>query len=464
MTDILIAGAGPTGLTLAIDLLRRGVSVRIIDRATRPDRGVRGKGLQPRTLEVFDDLGVLPRLLEAGSPYPAIHVHAGGIVVQQTRIDEVHQPSPDIPYPNLWMVPQYRTEEVLRDRLAALGGAVEWGVELTAFESGPDAVTAILDGTEQLTVAYLVGADGGRSTVRKALAIPFAGETHEQERLLLADVTAGGIDRDVWHVWATGPDDMVGLCPMPHSDAFQLVAAADGEPTSENLQRILDERKTGVWIQEVLWSSTYRPNIRMVDRFRVGRVFLAGDAAHVHSPAGGQGLNTGVQDAYNLGWKLGAVLRGAPDELLDSYEAERLPVAAWVLGLTSRYHRSAELKTRGTEARQLQLSYREGPLAGTGGVGRLQPGDRAPDAPCATRDGTTTTLFDLFRGPQFTVLALGEDAVPASHSVRVLRLGADLLDPDGHVRATYGEGTVLIRPDGYVATFDDVAGYLERVS
>ena len=189
------------------------------------------------------------------------------------------------------------------------------------------------------------------------------------------------------------------------------------------------------------WSSDFRPRAALADRFREGRVFLAGDAAHVHSPAGGQGLNTSVQDAYNLGWKLGQVLRhGAPVALLDSYEAERRPVAADMLGLSTRIHRGEQ--ERGTAAQQLGLGYREGPLS-AGRAGALEAGDRAPDGPA----GDGRRLFDVFRGPHFTLLVVGTDAEPptfdgsSSAAVRVHRTDA---------YEAYGKGLFLIRPDGYI--------------
>ncbi|GIG60018.1 hypothetical protein Lfu02_43900 [Longispora fulva] len=208
----------------------------------------------------------------------------------------------------------------------------------------------------------------------------------------------------------------------------------------------------------------------MVERYRVGRVFLAGDAAHVHSPAGGQGLNTGVQDAYNLGWKLARVLAGAPTALLDTYEQERRPIAESMLGLSTRLHDMAskggrKAYKRDEETSQLLLGYAGGPLA-RGDRG----GERAPDAPCRAADGSATRLFDVYRGPHPTLLSLdgAPDVGPLDPTVRRYRVGADLVDDAGHIRAAYGTGAhVLVRPDGYIgvvtASENALADYLAEV-
>jgi hypothetical protein len=216
----------------------------------------------------------------------------------------------------------------------------------------------------------------------------------------------------------------------------------------------------------------------MVDRYRVGRVFLAGDAAHVHPPTGGQGLNTSIQDAYNLGWKLAAVLAGAPEPLLDTYQAERLPIAADVLGLSKRLLLKSSVR-RGPETQQLGLSYRGGPLAEDkrDSSRNMRAGDRAPDAPCIDRNGRPRRLFDAFRGTHFTLLAFGRNAVrePVNPAVRLVRVSSaderagagpdDLADAGGHARAAYdvqGNEAVLVRPDGYVGWIGDSPDELEH--
>ncbi|URM98986.1 FAD-dependent monooxygenase [Actinomadura madurae] len=475
MDDVLIIGAGPTGLTLAVDLARRGVRHRIIDPGTRA--GSRGKGLQPRTMEVFDDLGVIGAVLGAGGAYPPIRAYAGTEVVWEGEMGERKEPSDAVPYPNGLMVPQWRTEEILRDRLEELGGRVERG-ELAGFTQDAEGVTAVLADDTTLRAAHLVGADGGRSAVRKTLGIAFAGETREEERMLIGDVRTADLDRDHWHTWA----DMrtrtlrVGLCPLAGTDHFQFTAPLrpdeDPELTLATYQKMLEEGsgRTDVRLTDLTWSSIYRVNIRMAERFRAGRVFLAGDAAHVHSPAGGQGLNTGVQDAYNLGWKLATVIKGGPSALLDTYEEERLPVAAGVLGLSTKlYQKAAEGQAdalkRGEETQQLLLAYPDSSLS-EGSLG----GTRAADAVLHDGSGARVRLHDLLRGPHATILAFGAQ-VPIEHpDVRVATVGGPdgHTDPGGRLRAAYeGAEAVLIRPDGYIACTGDataVQAHLARLT
>ncbi|MGW1676661.1 FAD-dependent monooxygenase [Saccharopolyspora sp. NPDC002376] len=468
-TRVLIAGAGPTGLTLGIELARRGVDFRIIDAATSPFAGSRGDSLQPRTLEVFDDLGVLDEVLSSGAPPAPIRAHVGGQYVGERRIVDPVDPTPDVPHPNPWVLPQWRTEEILRDRLAELGVRVEMGVELLDFQQDSDGVTATLS-TGTVRTAFLVGADGGRSRVRKTLGVEFAGETYESIRMLLADVRATGLDhsRGHWFGAADDPTRSIALTPLPGTDAFQCGAPlpADLEPsaTLATLQALLDEHAGhfGLQLHGLTWSTVWRPNIRMARRFHQGRVFLAGDAAHVHPPTGGQGLNTGVQDAYNLGWKL------AEDsaDVLDSYELERLPVAASTLGLSTELLQRhveghADAHRRGTETHQLDIAYRNSPLSQDErpNPGRVRAGDRAPDSPLQDENGKEIRLFDLFRGPHWTLLAFATELPATAPDVQAHRIAptptsSSLVDTDGTARAIYDvtAGThVLIRPDGYIA-------------
>lgn len=478
-TEVLIAGAGPTGLTLACELARRAVSFRLVEAASHPSDGSRGKGLQPRTLEVFDDLGIVHDVLASGAPYPRAKVHFGPLAVRLWRLARPRAATSDTPYPNLWMVPQGRTEEILRARLEALGGEAEFGVALSAFEQDADAVRVTLartDGqTEHVNARFLVGCDGGHSAVRKSLGLPFVGEALPGQPMVIADVELEGLDRDDWHVWPLGKGHALALCPLPGTTRHQLagplsMAASVTEVDQDTVRRMVAEGTGGrVHVTRAAWMSVYRPHVRMVDRYRVGRVFLAGDAAHVHPPAGGQGLNTGVQDAYNLGWKVARVLAGAPDRLLDTYEAERLPVAAGVLGLSKRLQLSPAAR-RGKQVQQLSLHYRESALArDTRGVpGRLRAGDRAPDARCLDERGAPTTLFAKFRGTHFTLLAFGDATVARHQGVRAVRVVGDraagtddVVDVQGKVRKSYGmrsDGIVLVRPDGYVGFTGDARG------
>ncbi|MGV9362161.1 FAD-dependent oxidoreductase [Amycolatopsis sp. NPDC003731] len=474
--DVLIAGAGPAGTTLAIDLARRGLGVRIIDKAPHSFDGSRAKGLQPRTLEVFDDLGVLDDVLAGSSDYPRLGLHLGPVTVPW-RMFRNRGRTADVPYPNTRLMPQYRTDAALHDRLEQLGGKVEYGRELTGFEQDGTSVTATVlgdAGPERITARYLVGADGGSSAVRKHLGLGFLGETREADRMLIVDAVTTGLSRDRWHVWPGVKGRFAGACPLPHSDLFQWMfrLAPDEEPPDGEdaiTRRIrAHTRNRAIAVHDIRWRSVFRPNIRLAEAYRRGRVFLAGDAAHVHTPAGAQGLNTGIQDAYNLGWKLGQVLAGADPELLDSYEAERLPIAAGVLGLsTKKYEGLAKLDPsslrRGKDEQQLSLTYRGGPLAPAGRdrTRTLQAGDRAPDA-----DLPGARLFDTYRGPHFTLVAFGPEAAAASGElgwpaagVPVRRITVD--EPD--VRRSHGiegDALLLVRPDGYlghIATRDFLA-------
>src|SRR3954469_12529928 len=345
-TDVLICGAGAAGLTLAIELSRRGVAFALIDGAAEPFHGSRGKGIQPRSLEIGE-------------------------------------PTPREPYRIPLMLPQFMTEAVLRERLAELGHQPHYGQALEGFTQDADGVTAQVNGAP-LRVRYLVGADGGRSTVRQALGIGFPGETLGV-RALVADLLLEGLSRDAWHRWNDGTPQSMSLCPLMGTDQFQLQARIPGhgevDLSAAGLAAMIATRtrRNDLAVRAVSWASAYSMNARLADRFQVGRVFLAGDAAHTHPPTGGQGLNTSVQDSYNLGWKLAAVLGGAPAELLATYEEERRPIPAGMLALSTKLLQAARAEggmKRGRDTQQLDIGYPESRLA----LGRTA-GNRAPDAP-----------------------------------------------------------------------------------
>ncbi|WP_404711918.1 FAD-dependent oxidoreductase [Sphingomonas sp. MMS24-J13] len=482
-TDVLICGAGAAGLTLAIDLARRGVRYRLIDRIAQPFGGSRGKGIQPRTLEVFEDLGFVDALAAIGGPYPPQREYKAGGIVGETPMMVFDAATPDVPYPAPIMIPQFLTEGVMRARLAELGGAPDFGVTLLGFDQDDDGVSVRVDtgtGEQALRVRYLIGTDGGRSTVRHELGIDFPGETLGV-RALVADAVLDGLDRTAWHRFQLGgPETQVWICPLAGTDLFQIQAPVpmegDADLSAEGLTALTRARtgRSDILIRSVSWASAYMMNARLANRYRVGRVFLAGDAAHIHPPTGGQGLNTSVQDSYNLGWKLAAVLAGAPDTLLDSYESERRTIAAGMLGLATRLLDQARqgTMTRGRETQQLDLAYPDSPLSRGEESERIRAGDRAPDAPCRGAAGQATRLFALFRGPHWTLLGYEVDGTVAPRSgLHVHRIGADgdIIDDGGHIARIYGLSAgqwVLVRPDGYVAgsvTGDPaafVAGYL----
>jgi 2-polyprenyl-6-methoxyphenol hydroxylase-like FAD-dependent oxidoreductase len=484
LLDVLIAGAGPTGTALAIDLVRRGLSVRILDKAPHGFEGSRAKGIQPRTLEVLRDLDALDDLIQGGSRYPLLGVHLGPLTLPWPMYRQ-RQPSPSVPYPNTWLIPQYVTDGALRARLSRLGKEVEYSTELVAFSQDDEKVTAKVSGPqgpEAIQARFLVGAEGGSSPVRTQLGIGFPGNTDEQDRILIVDAITSGLSRNRWHVWPGSGGRFVGACPLPNTPLFQwMIRLKAGEAPPVELadinKRVQSHIRTpAIQLQKVQWRSVFRPNIRLAERYRQGRIFLAGDAAHVHTPAGAQGLNTGIQDAYNLGWKLAQVLAGAPDALLESYEAERRPIAAAVLGLsTKKYEGIAKLSpssiSRGKDESQLTLTYRDGPLAGPAHerTETLRVGDRAPDAVLSRRSGEAVRLFDLLAGPHFTAIAYGPDAERElaklewpSRGAALRRLAVSDTPREGDVladstrtfRRAYGVRSstlFLIRPDGYLA-------------
>jgi 2-polyprenyl-6-methoxyphenol hydroxylase-like FAD-dependent oxidoreductase len=361
----------------------------------------------------------------------------------------------------------------MRERLAEFGHKVEFGTELIGFEQDSRGVTLNLrfaGGERTVRTRYLVAADGGRSDIRHALAVEFPGKTLGQ-RAVVADLHIDGLSRDFWHRWNDKTAATTSLCPLQGTDMFQLQAAIPAEGSDDlslaGLAAFIADRTrlSNLKVNEVIWASAYSMNARLAEHYRVGRVFLAGDAAHIHPPTGGQGLNTSIQDAYNLGWKIAAVLRGASDELLDSYQAERRPIAEGMLGLATNLLAAAkegDLR-RGRDVQQLDLGYGpssiaiEKPIRTTG----LRAGDRAPDAPCRIAGGPSTRLFDLFKGPHWTLLGYGIESATSPSArlgLRIHRIGGhgDILDDGGHIRSGYGIRPgewILIRPDNYIGAW-----------
>ncbi|MET7679236.1 FAD-dependent monooxygenase [Streptomyces sp. NPDC005423] len=501
--DVLIVGAGPTGLTLACELARRDVSVRIVDALPAPHRHSRGKGLQPRTLEVLEDVGVTERVLAVGTTHLPFRKYFDGAYVNETEPFAGDGPAPDAPYESGVFIGQWQLEEILRERLAGLGVEVQRGCEAAELEQDPDGVTVTLTDGRRRRAGRLVGCDGGRSRIREAAGVRFDGTSEPAQTMVCGDVEAAGLSRDAWHQWFTSEGGAVMLCPLPGTGSFQfqaspeLDAAGDPLPPSlESFQRLFDRhaRLPGIRLSAPTWLSAWRVSVRMVDRMRAGRVFLAGDAAHVHPIAGGLGMNTGIQDAYNLGWKLALATAGrAGPGLLDTYEEERLPVAAWTLDVsseaTARVLDAAKRPGTGTEAAAVPpmgTGYRWSSLAGTpadagdpGDPDGLRAGDRAPDAPCLDGAGRPVRLFQTYAHPGFTLLGFDSELARATKELgkrygddRGLRAFAvhdsgELRDHAGHARRAYGidgPALVLIRPDNHVGLLTrnpaDIDAYL----
>lgn len=475
--EVLICGAGAAGLTLAIELARRGISFRLVEKNLAPFEGSRGKGIQPRTLEIFEDLGVVERMLAAGGPYPVRRHYKDDGGYTESAVVEGNDPTPGEPYGRPLMLPQFLTETVMRERLLEWGQSPEFGCELVGFEQDEQGVTARLlgrAGERTLRARWLVGADGGRSFVRGTLGIDFPGKTLGV-RAMVADVRLTGLGREAWHSFNDGDmQRMLAICPLAGTDLFQLQGpiAPDGDIDLgvDGLTALVAQRtgRDDIAIQSVSWASAYAMNARLAARYRVGRVFLVGDAAHIHPPTGGQGLNTSVQDAYNLGWKLAAVVQGASDTLLDTYEQERRPVAASMLGLSTQLleaQRRGEMR-RGREVQQLDIGYPDSSLTLPDRLGQreLAAGSRAPDAPVRDASGQSGRLFELLRGTHWTLLGqeVEPGRVPSHPGLHVHTFGprGDLRDDDGHFADAYALATgewVLIRPDGYIAAIVDSA-------
>lgn len=339
-TDVLIVGAGPSGLTLAASLLRRGVRTTIVDRQAAGANTSRAAAVNARTLEVLEDLDVSRRLVKQGVHAPRFSIRDRARTL--IPIDFSVLPSA---YPYTLLVPQSTTEQVLLDRLVELGGTVIRPKTLTSVTQDADGVTTVFDDGDVLRARYVVGADGIHSTVREHAGIGFAGGAYD-ESFVLADVRLTG-DVPVEEVvlfWATA--GLTVVAPLPDG-TFRIVAPvpdAPAEPSIGFVQQLLDERSAGnVRVTEVVWGSRFRIQHRVADTYRAGRLLLVGDAAHVHSPAGGQGMNLGIQDAVALAGALAAVQAGGSPALLDDYSDTRQPIARDVVTLTDRLTRLATL-------------------------------------------------------------------------------------------------------------------------
>jgi 2-polyprenyl-6-methoxyphenol hydroxylase-like FAD-dependent oxidoreductase len=352
-TDVVIVGAGPTGLAVACVLAAEGLSFVLVDRLGEGANTSRAAVVHARTLEVLEELEVTDRLRAQGHVVPRFTLRDRDHVLVTLRFDGL-----PTRYPYTLMIPQNITEAILLSRLRELGSDVHRPYEVNDLQQDADgvSVTAAADDQQPQTVRarYVVGADGMHSTVGKRAGIGFTGDTYEQS-FVLADV------RMSWPIGADevmlflSPEGLVVVAPLP-GGRHRVVATMDDAPEHPGIadvQRLLDARgpMTGTArVDEIAWSSRFRVHHRVADRYRAGRILLAGDAAHVHSPAGGQGMNTGIQDAVALGHALAAVLGGADESRLDQYERTRRPVAERVVAFTDRLTRMATLRTRRARA------------------------------------------------------------------------------------------------------------------
>jgi 2-polyprenyl-6-methoxyphenol hydroxylase-like FAD-dependent oxidoreductase len=507
--SVLIVGAGPTGLTLALTLRRHGIAARVIDKLDKPANLSKALAVWPASLEVLSGLGIGAEFMQASVPLRAVVFGDGTERLARISMEN----GIDSAYPQPILLPQSQTEAILAARYTQMGGVIERGVELTGLIEQKDAVDVTLrhaDGRiESARASWVVGADGAKSAVRHALGIEFEGDT-EHDAYWLGDVRIDGteLDRHSIHIW-WHDGGTVALFPFEHgvwrviSRRTDVQDDSDDPPSLEALQQKMTRHgPPGARLSEPGWLSTFRINERLATRYRGTRTFLAGDAAHIHSPAGGQGMNTGIQDAANLGWKLAYVLqgRGHQPTLLDSYEAERRPVAREVIDNAARLlhvgmapHPFARIARDAavrlidhmpmlqarlrTEMSETDITYREGPLVALGEVVHRAPrghtGTRALDLRWDDRSGEEHTLWPLL-SERHTLLAFGDGVMSKAidtvalyeDAVATVALEASL-DADGSLRRRYGfddAGWVLIRPDQVVAlrgTEHDLAA-LER--
>jgi 2-polyprenyl-6-methoxyphenol hydroxylase-like FAD-dependent oxidoreductase len=499
VTDVLVVGAGPVGLVAACELARRGVRVRIVDKLSAPTTESRAILVHARSLEMLDQLGIAGTLLDTGVLTYAMRMHAGGREIARVGLDTV-----DSAFPYSLTTAQTETERVLTERLAELGVTVDRGVELTELEQDTDGVGATLarasGTTETSEVRWVVGADGGHSSVRRLVGTRLAG-SFKGEWFILGDVE-GRHELDGSSMYSYfGPTGPLLVFPMRGNRA-RLIAQIDGptaEPTLDALQRIVDQRAGGgIRITESHWLTDFEIHHAQVPAYRHGRVFLAGDAAHVHSPAGGQGMNTGIQDAANLAWKLASTVDGrGGDRLLDSYQAERHPVAAAVIksttlmttvgtldhGLAIRLRNevihaaTALAPIQHVLADQLEettLRYRHSPIVVDHHPRhvRVRAGDHAPHVEdTAVQTALRAAVGQTSGHVVLTVAGAGAGqpaggAVPGAAAVLVADrpdavpgYDAVVADPGCAVAARYGferGGRAVIRPDGYLGLVGDL--------
>ena len=510
MAEVLVVGAGPVGLTLAAELARHGTRCRIIDKLPQPSPYCRAIGVTPRTLEVWDDMGIARTMIDAGiwirGLRSIIHPHAPK--------DELLQ-FDDLPYAELGL-PQYETERLLTRHLNQYGLEVERGVTLTSLAQNANQVEVQLEHengkTEKAVFQYVVGCDGAHSAVRHEVKIPFEGEAFPMLFMLgdvhiAWDLPRGLALRALRLVEDNAPDMFIAV-PLPEPGRYRVSMLAAPElaesggtshglqselpgPDLTHLQAIADDLiPQQPHLSDLRWSSIFRISMRLAKAYRAGRVFIAGDAAHIHPPTGGQGMNTGIQDAYNLAWKLALVIQSeASDRLLDSYDAERRPVGADVVARTRAasegYGREKGAKPDRLADTQLLISYRATDWV-TDDAPDLDPavpvaGDRAPDVTGLRRQGVgfPVRLFDVLRGTEHVLIvhslqvpaaAIMADVVKLAQDLRarfgpVLRIVAiantelaDLFglacyrDADGAFAKAYGRHNTmfLVRPDGYI--------------
>ncbi|MBW6424922.1 FAD-dependent monooxygenase [Rhizobium sp. XQZ8] len=483
--EVLIVGAGPTGLALALWLTKQGIKIRIIDKSSGPGETSRAMAVQARTLEFYRQLDLADAVVNAGYKTPAMNMWARG--KRQVQIELADAGEKISPYPFVLVFPQDRHERLLVERLGVLGIEVERQTKLLSFEDKGDHVSALLrlpDGQEEsCTAAYLAGCDGARSPIRHEIGAGFEGGTYKQ-LFYVADVVASGVNPASEAHVAFDKSDFVLVMPYGEVQQYRLIGTVRGEraehPETLSFEDVGQDaiRGLNVTVDKVNWFSTYRVHHRVTDKFRRGRVFLLGDAAHVHSPAGGQGMNTGILDAINLAWKLAAVIKGqAPNSLLDSYAVERQTFARKLVETTDKLFTFATAEGSFAEfvrthiaptfisvaylsenvreymfriVSQTTLSYDDSPLS-EGKAGSVQGGDRLPWAPVAGSDN-----YALLTAIGWQVHVYGEAQADLSSWCQDKGIPLHVFSwQPNHKKAGLAQNAAyLLRPDTYVGIAD----------
>ena len=495
-TDVLVVGAGPTGLMLANQLGRRGVRTRIVDRHAGPSLQTRALGVQARTLEIYSHLGIAQQALELGKRATGANMWAEGRRTARVPLGDIGRDMS--PYPFLLILGQDENERLLGERLHQWGLAVEWNTELVDLVQEANHVVAKLkqpDGTvREVRAAWVAGCDGARSAVRELSGIAFQGAPYEHVFFVADTQMTGPMVPDELNIYLWR-DGFHLFFPMRGTDHWRIVGIVPPElrgtidlALDDVIPSIRDEAGAGVALQDCSWFSTYRIHHRRAERFRDRRCFLLGDAAHIHSPVGAQGMNTGLQDAYNLAWKLALVVSGgAGPALLDSYEAERIPVAQRLLSTTDRMFtlvvsdtRLAGLLRTRVLAKvmalamrldrirriafltisQTGIAYPDSPLSETlPDVPRTAPraGDRFPWLRLRlSPDGPSEDFYGKLDDTRFTLIVIGQAAPPAAvpglgDLLRTYVVPSDTANDQEFTRAHIPRTAFyLLRPDGYV--------------
>ncbi|SFL92995.1 FAD-dependent monooxygenase [Salibacterium qingdaonense] len=480
--QVLIAGAGPTGLALALALEKHGISFRIMDQESGPGEESRAMAVHARTLEWYDQLGAAGLLIQHGYPLPQLEIYRNQ--KRRSVLDFQDMGRGFSPYPYVLILPQDEHERLLINRLKKKGIEVEWNTELSSFWQHEDHVEVVMEkenGRETSSFTYVCGCDGAHSSVRKALDLPFAGKTDNHVFYVMDVKSSSEAEGAQVHLF----EDTFGLVfPIRTSGLTRLIGLIPerflDEQNDVDKDRLLPflEKQTGVDIERLHWFSTYTVHHRVSSHFRKDRVFLAGDAAHIHSPAGAQGMNTGIGDAVNLAWKLAAVIQGTMDaSVLDTYETERRAFAKRLVattdqafqriagdGMTSDFVRKVMIPrvipwmTKNLPVKQqlfktvsqIRIHYRNSRIS-SGKAGRIQGGDRLPWLPGEWGDN-----FGLLQSADWQLHVYGSASPDLRRTAE--DLGLPLHEPAwtsaGKEAGIPEHAMFLIRPDGYVALAD----------